>query len=90
LFAEQGEILNLVLDMGIAVGGRMEQKIHEDTAPEWMWTDPLAASLACSVHIHIAGPKLWRHITGSLRTRVPTRSRTLVLSLLKCVALTAT
>jgi ubiquitin len=59
-----GEILNLVLDMGIAVGGRMEQKIHEDTAPEWMWTDPLAASLACSVHIHIAGPKLWRHITG--------------------------
>eukprot|EP00008_Paramoeba_atlantica_P003347 CAMPEP_0201476706 /NCGR_PEP_ID=MMETSP0151_2-20130828/1859_1 /ASSEMBLY_ACC=CAM_ASM_000257 /TAXON_ID=200890 /ORGANISM="Paramoeba atlantica, Strain 621/1 / CCAP 1560/9" /LENGTH=779 /DNA_ID=CAMNT_0047857167 /DNA_START=490 /DNA_END=2829 /DNA_ORIENTATION=- len=72
------QLLQLVVDMGVGVGGKMKQKIYPDpqgSNRSWIYDHDAAGK----VFIHFAGRELWKSITGlpMISTPVNTRSYTL-------------
>jgi hypothetical protein len=57
--------------MGLAAGGRMEQKIYDDPHGIECW-DPENTLRVC---VHIVNTELWREITGERPPETPVTAR---------------
>eukprot|EP00462_Mataza_sp_D1_P020295 CAMPEP_0175141290 /NCGR_PEP_ID=MMETSP0087-20121206/12024_1 /TAXON_ID=136419 /ORGANISM="Unknown Unknown, Strain D1" /LENGTH=746 /DNA_ID=CAMNT_0016424691 /DNA_START=321 /DNA_END=2561 /DNA_ORIENTATION=- len=60
-YIEEKSTIDAVMDMGLAAGGKMKQKIYEDDNPEQGFWDDLCLG---RVFVHLADRKLWKAITG--------------------------
>lgn len=65
---QHNSLLQLTVASGLAAGGKITQKIHEDPLPDGGWAPD---DTACRVFVHLAGPALWRRITGRAMPPTP-------------------